>query len=158
MTEEHMILMLKKQQRYKYKLPHNHDSCGDRDCNYKLHKQYNQCSELQCSPMKISIKWMIYPWEAEIEKREANLADARGLEASDACGGDGANVEGSNGEGLERHRKGVAGAAFPGRHNGPTQLSRAGPGPPQVGMWPTATAASNLRSLLLHLSLSDRWQ
>lgn len=77
---------------------------------------------------------MIYPWEAEIEKWEANLADARGMEPSDAGGGDGANVEGSNGEGLERHRKGVAGAAFPGRHNGPTQLSRTGPGPPQVGV------------------------
>lgn len=73
------------------------------------------------------------------------------MEASDTRGGDGADVEGSNREGLEWHRKGGAGAAFSGRHYGPTELSHAGTGPPQVGLRPTATAVSILRSLLLLL-------
>ncbi|KAM1804344.1 hypothetical protein ACFX12_030218 [Malus domestica] len=72
--------------------------------------------------------------EVEIEKWEDNLTDTRGMKASDAGSGHRADVEGSNSEGLERHGKGVVDAAFLGRHKGPTQLSRTGPGPSQVGV------------------------
>ncbi|KAM2508017.1 hypothetical protein FF1_030199 [Malus domestica] len=72
--------------------------------------------------------------EVEIEKWEDILTDTRGMKASDAGGGHRADVEGSNSECLERHGKGVVDAAFPGRHKGPTQLSRTSPGPSQVGV------------------------
>ena len=55
-------------------------------------------------------------------EREADLVDARDMEDENGGGGSGADEEGGDGEGFERHEVGVAGVAFSEGRYGPPQL------------------------------------